>query len=280
MVTLLICYEKDPPSANMKEQLLMRREWEDLGTDGENTYLGCGDLCIMTIPEKHLFTDDVDKKAKAHGIKVDEVVFMSRHSAASGMPTLTVHPIGNYDDAEFGGRERTLVRSAPSLMTDALRRIKALNDTTEYSVSFEVTHHGPYLESPTMFIEVGSEETHWGDKHAAGIMADVMLSMDRDDDYPTVIGVGGGHYAPRFTELALTKKVNIGHMVPAYRIVGSTDDRLTEMISNAAHATGTDMVYVHRKSMKAAEERRINSIIETLGLERVGSEGFDPLSPQ
>lgn len=277
MATLLICYEKDAPSANMKEQLLKKREWEDCGTDGENTYLRCDDLCIMTIPERHLLSDDVDRKAKAFGIDFGDVVFMSRHSAASGMPTLTVHPIGNYGDADLGGRERTLVRSTPSLMTNALRRIKELNDTTEYNVSFEVTHHGPYIESPTMFIEIGSEETHWGDKHAAEIMADVILSMDSDSDYPTVIGVGGGHYAPRFTELALSKKVNIGHMVPAYRVVGSSDDELTEMISNAARSTGTDMVYVHRKSMKGAEERRVNSLIETLGLERVSSEGFDPL---
>ena len=116
-----------------------------------------------------------------------------------------------------------------------------------------------------MFIEIGSEETHWGDVHAAEILADVILSMRSDEDHPAVIGVGGGHYAPRFTELALTKKVSVGHMVPVYRIVGSSDDELT------------DMVYVHRKSMKGAEERRVNAIIDTLGLERVGSESLDPL---
>lgn len=277
MATLLVCYEKDLPSANMKEQLLRKCEWEDCGTDGENSYLRCDDMCIMTIPEKHLLSDHVDQKAKAHGISVDNVVFMSRHSAASGMPTLTVHPIGNYGTADLGGMDRRLVRSAPHLMTNALRRIKALNDTIEYNVSFEVTHHGPYLESPTMFIEIGSEETHWGDVHAAEILADVILSMRSDEDHPAVIGVGGGHYAPRFTELALTKKVSVGHMVPVYRIVGSSDDELTEMISNAAKSTGTDMVYVHRKSMKGAEERRVNAIIDTLGLERVGSESLDPL---
>ena len=29
--------------------------------------------------------------------------------------------------------------------------------------------------------------------------------------------------------------------------------------------------------MKGAEERRVNAIIDTLGLERVGSESLDPL---
>ncbi len=277
MATLLVCYEKDLPSANMRKHLLMKREWEDLGTDGENTYLGYGNNVIMNIPEKHLFSDHVDEKARKFGVKVDDVVFMSRHSAASGMPTLTVHPIGNYKKADFGGKERTLVKSAPHLMTHALREISKRNDTTEYGVSFEVTHHGPYLETPTMFIEIGSEETHWGDEHAADILADVILSMDKDDDSPVVIGVGGGHYAPRFTELALTKKVSIGHMVPAYQLKDSSDDEISEMITNAAKATDTKTVYVHRKSMKGAEERRINGIIDTLGLERMSSSDFDSM---
>lgn len=162
-------------------------------------------------------------------------------------------------------------------MTHALREISKRNDTTEYGVSFEVTHHGPYLETPTMFIEIGSEETHWGDEHAADILADVILSMDKEDDNPVVIGVGGGHYAPRFTELALTKKVSIGHMVPAYQLKDSSDDEISEMITNAAKATDTKTVYVHRKSMKGAEERRINGIIDTLGLERMSSSDFDSM---
>ncbi len=277
MVMLLVCYDKDLPSANMRKHLLMKREWEDLSTDGENSYLGYGDAVIMNIPEKHLLADHIDKKAEKFGIKVEDVVFMSRHSAASGMPTLTVHPIGNYKGADLGGKQRALVKSTPHLMTHALRKISEMNDTTEYGVSFEVTHHGPYLETPTMFIEIGSEETHWGDEHAADILADVILSADKEDGDPVVIGVGGGHYAPRFTELALTKKVNIGHMVPAYQLKDSSDDEISEMIMNASKATDTECVYVHRKSMKGAEERRINGIIDTLGLERMSSSDFDSM---
>ena len=48
-------------------------------------------------------------------------------------------------------------------------------------------------------------------------------------------------------------------------------------ISDAASVTGTKLVYVHRKSMKGAEERRINGIIDSLGLERVSSEDLDSM---
>lgn len=277
MVRLLICYDKDPPSANMRHFLLEKRQWEDIGSDGDNTYMSYDGNVLMSISQKHINAEGIDDIARRYGVKVDDIVFMSRHSAASGKPTLTVHPIGNYKDAEFGGRPRTLVPPTPHLMTDALRRMKARNDTTEYSVSFEVTHHGPYVEAPTMFIEIGSEETHWGDMHAADMLSDVLLTMEKDAGYPVVIGVGGGHYAPRFTDLALSKKVDFGHMVPAYQTTEASDDEVARMIGDAARSTDTKLVYVHRKSMKGAEERRLNGIIDSLGLERISSDDFESM---
>ena len=277
MSRLLICYDKDPPSANMRHYLLEKRQWEDIGSDGENTYMSCDGDVLMNISVKHIFAEGIDGIASKYGVDVTDVVFMSRHSAASGKPTLTVHPIGNFKDAEFGGNPRTLVKPTPHMMTDALRRMKVRNDSPEYSVSFEVTHHGPYLDKPTMFIEIGSEETHWGDMHAADMLSDVILGMNGDERYPVVVGVGGGHYAPRFTELVLTQKVDMGHMVPYYQIQNTDDEEVARMISDACTATDTGLVYVHRNSMKGAEERRINAIIDSLGFERVTSKDFDSM---
>ena len=276
MSRLIICYEQDLPSFNMKEQLLERFRWEDMGSDGENSYLRHGDDVLMTIGCMHVHAESIDRKAEEFGVKADEMVVLSRHSSSSGKPTLTVHPIGNYRNNEMGGRAETLVRPTPHLMTSTLRRMAVLNDDPAYSVSFEVTHHGPYADIPTMYIEIGSDESHWGDKGAAKTLIDSLLSAE-EKDYPVVIGVGGGHYAPRFTDLVLSSKVDIGHMVPNYQILDSSDEDASRMIGSAAKATGTDMVYVHRNSMKGPEERRINAIIDSLGLERVSSKDFDSL---
>jgi len=37
------------------------------------------------------------------------IIFLSRHSAKSLRPSLTVHPIGNFSKAEFGGKDFTLI---------------------------------------------------------------------------------------------------------------------------------------------------------------------------
>lgn len=277
MTRLFVCYEGDLPSFNMKKQMLQKCEWEDIGSDGANSYLRCGDSVLMTVDRMHVHAEDADETARKFGIDVSDIVVLSRHSSASGKPTLTVHPIGNYRGNEMGGKAETLVRSMPHMMTSTLRKIKEINDVPEYGVSFEVTHHGPYVSVPTMYIEIGSDETHWGDMHAAEILVDSLLSADVHEEYPVVIGVGGGHYAPRFTDLVLSHKVDIGHMVPTYQTDKASDEDVSRMISAAAEATGTKMVYVHRNSMKGAEERRINGIIDSLGFERLVSKDFEEL---
>ena len=277
MSRLLVCSEKDLPSVNMKESLLSFHGWEDMGDDGANSYISYGDTVMVTIPDMHIYHEDLDKEVERFGVKVDEVIVMSKHSAKSGRPALTAHPIGNYHENEFGGREGALVKAAPALMSDALRRIVATNDMGDTQTCFEVTHHGPWMEKPTFYIEVGSEQTHWENKHAAEILAHVIEDLDPHYEYPSAVGMGGGHYAPRFTEVALKYKVNFGHMLPNYQLENRDDEDIVRMLKLACGATDTKLVYLHRKSMKKPEERRMSSLIESAGFEQISSSDLEPI---
>lgn len=281
MTRLLVCCPQDIPSVNMASCLRRDMEWEDLGSDGGNTYLRHEDDVMMTISGLHITSESLDEVAGKFGIVPDEVVFMSRHKAASAIPTLTVHPIGNYKAADFGGRPGTLVKSSPASMSQALRLMTEYNDTETFKVSFEVTHHGPYLNVPTYFIEIGSDETHWGDVHAAEILSKVLEDTEAPSGYVDCVGVGGGHYAPRFTEMVLGYKVNIGHMVPGYQIDGMDDEAVVRYIEQASEATnGTRCVYLHRNSFKKSEQRRMEELIVSSGFEILSSKDLEPLEHQ
>ena len=91
------------------------------------------------------------------------------------------------------------------------------------------------------------------------------------------MGVGGGHYAPRFTDLVLSRKVNMGHMLPIYQFEGRDDEDFVRMLNDACKATGTDMVYIHRKSMKGPEEHRVRDLIQSAGYDTPKSADFEPL---
>ncbi|MBR7123988.1 MAG: D-aminoacyl-tRNA deacylase [Candidatus Methanomethylophilaceae archaeon] len=278
MSRLLVCCQQDLPSVNMNACLRAQDGWEELGSDDNGSYCARGDDVIMTISDKHITHENIDSHAESFGIKVDEVVFMSKHSAASGIPTLTVHPIGNFKKAEFGGRDNELVASSPASMGDALRKIARYNDTDVYKVSFEVTHHGPYLEKPTYFIEIGSDASHWGDIHAAEILTKALCDNEPDDDCIVAIGVGGGHYAPRFTEMVMGYRIGIGHMIPGYQTDGMDDETVISYLKAASEATSnTKCVYMHKKAYKKPEERRITGLIESLGMEILSSKDLEPL---
>ena len=272
---LLICSLSDVASVNIRNCLFKLGYWESIGNDGKNEFHRYQDDVVMTIPDLHIYAENIDEEAKSFGIVPDEVVFMSRHKAASAIPTLTVHPIGNYNNADFGGRPKELVKVNGSTMTNALREMSKM-ETGEFKTSFEVTHHGPWLDTPTFFIEIGSDETKWGNMKAAEILAHV-ISVNTENDLPTAVGIGGGHYAPRFSEISNTYKVNFGHMIPNYAMEGSEDRDVIRMVSSAADATDTKMVYMHRKSMKKPYVIHLTDILETEGFEIISSKDLDLL---
>lgn len=278
MSRVLVCSEVDLPSVNMRRCLLDMGGWEDIGGDGVNTYMTKGDWIMMSIPDMHIRHETLLPEAEGFGLKVDDFIVMSKHSAKSGRPALTAHPIGNPHENDFGGRAETFAPASPAPMTDALRRIVEYNGRNDIQTCFEVTHHGPYTEKPIFYIEIGSDENHWGDMDAARTLARVINDLDPDYDAPSAIGLGGGHYAPRFTEVALKYRVNFGHMIPNYQVEGRDDEDVVRMLRDAAVATGTDMVYLHRKSMKKPEERRMSALISSAGLEQVSSKDLESLN--
>jgi len=264
-IRLMVCSLADTVSVNIKDALLSQAPWSEEGEFEGHPVLRSGDMVMATVPGLHIFADDIDQRVSdALSVKVDEVVFMSRHKAASGQRSLTVHPIGNWRKADYGGREGELVPAAPGLMTALLRSLKAAASGLDFDVVFEVTHHGPRLASPTLFIEIGSNEASWGDKDAARALARALLEA-RVEDHPKAIGIGGGHYAPRFTEVSLAKKVSFGHMLPGYAMDLNDPASLSAMIGKALRSTGTDLAYLHKKSMKRSEASMVAGLVADLG---------------
>ena len=272
---LLVCSTPDVASVNLRDRLLEIADWKEEGRfQGRPCYL-LNDLYLVTSDTLHLDLDHVDRLVnEATGVTVNEVVFLSKHRAASGTPTLTMHPIGNFGKADHGGRERALVPSSPAFLSGILRELAIRGKELPFQISYEVTHHGPYLEVPTTYVEIGSDESKWGHLGAATALAEAILNW-RAIDGPVVIGVGGGHYAPRFTEVTLTKKLNFGHMVAKHVLEAGGDEHILSSIALAMKASGTDIAYVHKKSFSRPEARRIKDLIEGAGFRVLESENLE-----
>lgn len=147
------------------------------------------------------------------------VVFPSRHRSESGIACLTVHPLGNLGAAaEVGGEPGRLVPSAARLMTDALRQLVEPAQTIGVPATYEATHHGPLLHQPAFFVEIADVLAEPERRSVAGPIADALLDLTEDATDRIAVGVGGGHYAPHFTELALSRRWAFGHIVPRHAL--------------------------------------------------------------
>jgi D-aminoacyl-tRNA deacylase len=106
-------------------------------------------------------------------------------------------------------------------MREVLKAMMCLKEEMQldYEVTYECTHHGPSLNVPTMFCELGSSPKQWKDLKAAEAVAHAtMEAVSKFGNFPAkaVIGIGGPHYNSKFTRMALENDLAFGHMIPKY----------------------------------------------------------------
>jgi len=290
MVLILVASLIDQASMNIKQCLLEQSSWLEITTLFNNAVFqhdSIKDVYLLTLSDRKITHEHLEKEiTNTLGLVPQQAIFLSRHRSETGKPSLTVHPIGNYGSAEFGGKPQTLVPSTPKLMTQLLRTMKTyLQKTTlSFEVCYEVTHHGPYLKIPTCFIEVGSTELEWKKKQPAAIIAQTLLDVlpnsryekDFSKDIPVLIGIGGGHYAPRFTDIAFEKNAAFGHMIPSYQINAGTINK--SMIQQALEATpNVSGVYFHKKALKKSQVTQYKQLCEEIDVPVISSKTLPSL---
>ena len=194
-------------------------------------------------------------------------VFLSRHSSAKAIPTLSVHTPGNLAEAKFGGNPRTVSVSPALAMKNALQTMAKLTDERglDYEVSYECTHHGPSLDAPAMFVELGSSPEQWKDMKAAEVVAHSAVAAVSDCSGCSVaLGIGGPHYNKKFTKLALTTEAAFGHMIPKYALTDVDAEILEQCFERTLETV--DSVVLDWKGIKGEHKPKIVAALEKLGV--------------
>ncbi len=267
---LLVASSKDVASLNIKEQILKNYPFNKTAEDFQGNSLFDADIegkkvTLATLSDESVKAQDVPEKFP----NAQLVVFISRHSSQSGKPTLSVHTPGNFGDAELGGLPKTLSVSPASAMQNAIRALMhhkgALN--LDYEVSFECTHHGPSLNVPTMFVELGSSPAQWCDLKAAEAVAHSAMSAISSFPAPqnsAVLGIGGPHYNQRFTLMAVMGEAAFGHMIPKYAIHLVDAEMLTQCVYKTLEKVS--LAVLDWKGIKSEDKPNLLSALETSGL--------------
>jgi len=272
LLRVLVTSEKDIASQTIKTVLIEEYGFLPTGDTFEDNPIRASDDSVILITTKRdmIYCDHLEEHFDA-----EVFIFCSRHRAESAKPALLVHSTGNLGvDAAFGGNPQEVSISAPALVAVALHRLHKERDERsldDFDVSLEVTHHGPTsMDTPLVFIELGSNEEYWIHKDGARAVAGAIMDCVRAPlGGDSVIGFGGTHYASKFNKLVLEKDYNMGHMAPKYAVNDLTLDVVKQMISRT---TGNvTRAIVDWKGLNAENKTHIFPILEEAGLEIVRS---------
>ena len=266
---LLVASNKDIASLNIKEQILKNYQFRKTEVFQENpTYTADvtgKKVTLATINEESVKAQYLPENFPTAKL----IVFISRHSSQSGKPTLSVHTPGNFGNAELGGLPKTLSISSSSVMQNALKCLMHNKEELKlnYEVSFECTHHGPSLNVPTVFVELGSSATQWSDSKAAEAVAHSAMSAIASFTVSTtsaVLGIGGTHYNQKFTRMTLMGEASFGHMIPKYAVSHVDAEMLSHCIKRTLEKV--QLAVLDWKGIKSIDKPNLLSTLENVGL--------------
>lgn len=268
---ILVVNRGDNASTNIRDRLLETGDWVDTGSRFRGHPMHQRGYDVMVEVEGPTIFDEALGGDLEHlEWPIGAVWFLSRHRAASGKASLTVHPIGNPGDAKYGGRAGAFSVSAARDMGALLRRLAHHRDAfgLPHDVSYEATHHGPYMDLPSLFVEIGSDEAWYDDvpsgKALAAAVTDV-LDGEGFTDGPVLVGVGGGHYVPRMNDIALAGQADFGHLIAAYAVDPESDGAVVqEAWEKTPESEG---LYIHKKGLKGPQRQAVMAWCEKFGID-------------
>jgi D-aminoacyl-tRNA deacylase len=267
---LIVASEKDPASLNIKKQLLTNYRFiETTAKFQENTTytakVNDKDVQLITLNRESIYAQDLT----TFFTDTELILFISRHSSMSGTPTLSVHTPGNLGPADLGGKPREVSVSPSNPMREALKVMSKMRDEMQirYEVSYEGTHHGPSLNTPTMFAELGSSPEQWKDATAAEVVAHAAMgavSRFRSLSAETVLGIGGPHYNNKFTKMALQTEVAFGHIIPKHSISQIDSGILQQCVDRTLEKV--EHAVLDWKGIKSEDKPRVLEMVNEIGL--------------
>ena len=190
----------------------------------------------------------------------DFVIFVSRHQSEKKEKTLSIHAPGNFRGSEFGGEPGKVCKSSALFQKQLFEKLNEISteyNLKKYKPTLECTHHGPLINKPCVFIEIGSTEVEWKDRKAGFIVAKTInetIKNFKDNPYNEIaIAIGGPHYCPNFNKIQLESNIAISHVISQY-VFPLTEEMVKEALEKTQEEV--DFVVLDWKGMGTAEQRQ------------------------
>jgi len=256
---LVVASKKDTAGINITTQLSQFRQNPISASMSDKPSFD-----FYLVDEEIVYTRNLDSEKIE---KYDFVIFASRHQSKKGDKSLSVHAPGNWRNADFGGEQKKVCPTSAHFLKQTFEKLNKYtkeHNLHEYKVTLECTHHGPLINKPCMFIEIGSSETEWRDRKAgfaiAKVIKDIIQEFKPNPYNEVAIGIGGPHYCPNFNKIQLNSNIALSHIIPQYAL--PLDEEMVKQAVEKTHEE-VDFAILNWKGIPNADERqRIIKILD------------------
>ena len=239
-----------------KKFLIVASKQDKAGMNMVTNLAQFGNFDFHIVEKSAVYTENLNSE-KIN--QYDFVIFASTHKSSSNEKTLSVHAPGNWRSADLGGVPGKVCKSSAWFMKQMFEKVNENMlhyDLKGYQLTMEATHHGPLLDVPCVFVEIGPSETEWVDRRAGFIMAksisETIKSFKEDPYNEIVIAIGGPHYCPSFNKIQLRSNIAISHVISQYAFP-LTEEMVKEAIEKTEEEV--DFILLDWKGLGSAEQR-------------------------
>ncbi len=209
--------------------------------------------------EESIYAENIDKTLNS-----DLIIFATKHQSQQERKTLSIHIPGNWDKAEFGGKPKKICPTIPSFFKTLFLNLNKNNDSN-YELTTEQVHHGPYLETPVIFIEIGTTKTQWTDKLPAKIIAKTLIETLSKPykTYKSILLLGGQHYNQKANNVLLETEYTISYICAKHSLPALNEDLLNQCIQKSKEPT--EFILLDWKGLGSNKEH-VKTLLESLNI--------------
>ena len=239
---------------------------------------------IIEMKKDSIYEENIDQEIPELK-KVDFIIFATKHASKAGGKTLSLHAPGNWRNADFGGKTGKVCKTSALVLKYLFQKMQENLSASklDYNLTMECTHHGPLIEKPCLFIEIGAQEEQWTNKEAGKVIAKTISDFQNFESWKDqvnkkikiALAIGGPHYCPNFNKIQLSDSNNlaISHVIPGYHLP-LNDSMLHEAIEKTQeHAS---VVIIDWKGCgPSAERQKVMDVINKTGLEIIRTDQIE-----
>ena len=273
----IIISSKDPAGLTIKNQLIKDQGFvsTEQTFEGEVIFLHkeTGTF-LYTISSETIHAEHLDKH-----IEAEAFIFATKHQSAKGVSCFCVHAPGNFSTADAGGTLGKLCKTMSPEMKRAYQLL-CIDTPQNLPVMQEATHHGPDLDIPAMFVEIGSDDFAWKNTEFGAHIAKVIVKLLHEKINNTIpackehVVIGGLHYNYVADKLNKSKDYCVGHICPKYHMLHLDERSIDELILTSVSGKKVIFIFDWKGANNAETRSRIISILEEKNVAWVRSDQY------